>query len=46
VGETSRAAITSSSSRRLIAMMPPDRGESKSVSLDFFTRPARVASTR
>ena len=46
VGATSRAPMTSSSSRRLIAMMPPDLGESKSVSLDFFTSPLRVASTR
>ena len=45
-GETSRAAMTSSSSRRLIAMMPPDRTFSNAVSLDFFTRPLRVASTR
>ena len=45
-GETRLAAMTSSSSRRLIAMMPPDRAESKSVSSDFLTIPERVAMTR
>ena len=44
--DTSRAAMTSSSSRRLMAMMPPERDESKSVSRDFFTSPDDVASTR
>jgi hypothetical protein len=37
VGETSRAPITSSSSRRLMAMTPPWRGESYSVSAVFLT---------
>ena len=46
VAEISAASISSSSSRRLIATMPPVRLESKSVSLVFFTRPCLVASTR
>ncbi len=46
LGDTSAALITSSSSRRLIAISPPERAESYSDSRDFFTRPDRVASTR
>ncbi len=48
---TSRAAISSSlspssSSRRLMAIRPPVRLESYSVSRVFFTMPRLVASTR
>ncbi|CKR05226.1 Uncharacterised protein [Mycobacterium tuberculosis] len=44
--EHSTAPTSSSLSRRLTATIPPERLESKSVSLDFFTSPLRVASTR
>src|SRR5438270_6141164 len=43
---TSRAAMTSSSSRRLMPTMPPERLESKSVRAVFFTSPCLVARTR
>jgi hypothetical protein len=46
VGSTSAAPTSSSPSRRLMPMRPPVRGESKSVSLLFLTRPFRVARTR
>ena len=40
------AETSSSPSRRLIAMMPPERFVSYSDSAVFFTRPPAVASTR
>ena len=43
---TSSAETSSSPSRRLMAMMPPVRFVSYSVSAVFLTRPSRVASTR
>src|SRR5665647_1730200 len=44
--ETSSSACPSPSVRRLIAIRPPDRLESYSLSRVFLTRPRRVASTR
>ncbi|COW78642.1 Uncharacterised protein [Mycobacterium tuberculosis] len=41
--DSSRSSILN---RMLTATIPPERLESKSVSLDFFTSPLRVASTR
>ena len=43
---TSIAETSSSSSRRLIAMIPPVRLVSYSLRAVFFTSPPRVASTR
>ena len=46
VGPIREAPTSSSSSRRLMAMIPPLRFESNSSSLVFFTRPCFVPRTR